>query len=193
MKKIVRMLLSLHDRIFAVLSAAAEGWFMGLAARLAFGSVLLVFFLNSAGTKVGSGFPGFLIPGAGAYVQIIPPVAEAAGYDPGSISFIPWGLIAYLGTYAEFLIPLLVFVGLFTRLTSLAMIGFIAVMTFVDIQFHHVDSETIGAFFDRVSDSAISDQRLLWILPLVYLVLHGAGAVSVDGLLSRLKVGSRLR
>ncbi len=163
----------------------AGDWFLGLVARLVFGSVLLVFFLNSALTKVGSGFPGFLIPRDGAYAQILPSVAQSAGYDISKISFFPYGLMVYLGTYAEFVLPILILIGLFTRLSALSMIGFIFVMTYVDIQFHGIDAKAIGAPFDRIHDSMVWDQRLLWIFPLVYLVIRGAGRISVDDVLSR--------
>jgi putative oxidoreductase len=56
-------------------------------------------------------------------------------------------------------------------------------MTYVDITAHKVGAETIGTFFDRVNNSAIADQRLLWLVPLVYLMLKGAGAISLDRLL----------
>lgn len=186
----VRNLTALHDRLFDSLRRATEGWFMGLAARFAFSSVLLMFFLNSAATKVGSGFPGIFIPGAGAYAQILPSIAEAAGYDTDQIALIPWGLVVHAGTYAEVLLPLMILLGLFTRLSSLGMIGFIAVMTFVDIQFHGIGAEAVGAVFDRVQDSAVMDQRLLWILPLIYLVLNGPGKVSLDTVLRRLLRGA---
>lgn len=187
MKSIVKYITRLQDRVFGLLNALAGDWFMGLAARLVFSSVLMVFFLHSAGTKVGDGFPGFLIADVGAYAQIIPPIAEAVTYDVSRISFIPWGLIVHLGTYTEFLLPVMILIGLFTRAASAAMIGFIAVMTFVDIQFHGVGPETIGSFFDRFHNAAIADQRLLWILPLIYLVLHGGGPVSVDRLIRRFR------
>ncbi len=170
----------LHACFFNALENITKGWFMGGVARLIFSSVTLMFFLNSASTKVGDGFPGVLIPEVAAYAQMLPPVAEAAGYDADLISFFPWGIIAHLGTYAEFLLPIMIFMGLFTRLSSLAMIGFIAVMSFVDIQFHGLEAESIGSFFDRVQDSMIADQRLLWIVPLLYLVTHGPGILSLD-------------
>jgi len=182
---IIQKLETYYAATFDTLQRLAGHWFMGLAARFVFASVLLVFFVNSAATKVGSGFPGVLVATGGAYAQVLPPIAEAAQYDTDQIAFIPWGLIVHLGTYAEFLIPVLILIGLFTRAASLAMIGFIAVMSFVDIRFHGVDAKTIGALFDRVQDSAISDQRLLWILPLIYLALHGAGTFSCDRLLRR--------
>ena len=148
---IFRFLERLHDLVFSTLSRAAGTWFTGLFFRLAFSSVLLMYFLNSAKTKIGSGFPDFLIPGSGAYMQILPTITEAAGYDTDAIAFIPYGLIVTLGTYAEFIFPVLILVGLFTRAASL------------------------------------SDQRLLWIAPLVYLTLHGPGSVSLDRLLGRSK------
>lgn len=177
---IIQLVTRLHDRVFVLVQTVAGDWFMGLAARLAFSSVLMMFFIHFAGTKVGDGFPGILQASLGAYAQIVPPIAEAAGYDPNQIAFIPWGLIVHLGAYTEFLLPVLILVGLFTRAASVAMLGFIAVMTFVDIQFHGVGAEAIGSFFDRFHNSAISDQRLLWIVPLSYLVLHGGGLLSLD-------------
>jgi len=182
---IVRVVTSMHDRLFGMLSRLAGDWFLGLTARLVFSSVLLAFFLNSATTKLGSGFPGVFVAKVGAYAQIVPPIAEAVTYDVGKIAFIPWGLIVHLGTYAEILLPLMILAGLFTRASSLAMIGFLAVMTYVDIRFHGIGADTIGAFFDRVHDSAVSDQRLLWLFPLVYLALKGGGRLSLDALLAR--------
>ena len=44
--------------------------------------------------------------------------AKAVGYDVSQISFFPYGLLVYLGTYAEFIFPVLILVGLFTRLSA---------------------------------------------------------------------------
>lgn len=180
-----RMLQSIHDQVFSMVERIAGDWFLGLSARLVFSSVLLVFFLNSAMTKLGSGFPGQFLPGANAYAQILPSIAEAATYDIEQIAFIPWGLIVFMGTYAEMILPCLILVGLFTRLASAAMIGFIAVMSFVDVQFHGLDAKSVGSLFDRMPDAIISDQRLMWVFPLIYLVVRGAGAVSLDAVLTR--------
>jgi putative oxidoreductase len=171
---LIQKLETLHDKLFDTLGGITDGWFMGLAARLAFSSVLLGYFWNSAATKLGSGIPGILQAQVGAYAQILPPI-------------LPWGLVVHLGAYAEFLVPLMILVGLFTRLSSLAMIGFIVVMTFVDIQFHGLDAKAIGMPFDRVQDSIVSDQRLLWVLPLLYLALNGGGSLSLDRLVGRLR------
>ena len=182
---IVQLVRSSHDRFFSLLERAAGDWFLGLGARLVFSSVLLMFFLNSAATKLGSGFPGMFVPTTGAYAQILPPIAEAVSYDTSQISFVPWGLIVLLGTYAEVILPCLILVGLFTRLASLAMIGFIAVMSFVDVTFHGLDAKSIGGLFDRMPDAIISDQRLMWVFLLIYLAVRGAGAISLDAWLAR--------
>ncbi|MEQ8665666.1 MAG: DoxX family protein [Rhodospirillales bacterium] len=180
---IIRLVIRTHDLVFNTLTRFAGDWFLGLAARLVLSSVLLVFFLRSAATKVGDGFPGILVPEIGAYAQIVPSVAESVSYDVSQIAFIPWGLIVHLGTYAEVLLPLMILFGLFTRAASMAMIAFIAVMTFVDIQFHGVSAEAVGAFFDRTHDSPITDQRLLWAFPLAYLMIRGGGRLSLDAVL----------
>ncbi|NQV45117.1 MAG: DoxX family protein [Rhodospirillales bacterium] len=182
---------AIHADAVEALHDMTDGWFMGLMARFVFASVLLVFFLNSAATKLGSGFPGILMAKAGAYAQILPSLAEAVGYDTSKIAFIPWGLIVHLGAYGEALIPVMIVLGLFTRLASFAMIGFIAVMTYVDIWSHGIGEKAVGGMFDRVQDSIVSDQRLLWIFPLIYLAIHGAGSVSFDRLLRRFSSISR--
>ena len=180
----MRTLIDLHDRTFALAARLTDGWFLPLFARLTFFAVLYFYFLNSAFTKVGPGLLGFFSIQPGAYYQIALPAVDAAGGDPSAVAFLPWGLIVLLGTYSEFLLPLLIVLGLFTRLSALGMIGFIAVQTLVDITVHQVDAATIGALFDRFPDSVILDQRLLWIFPLVYLVLNGGGRISLDGLMA---------
>ncbi len=182
---IVNSIKGMHDAFFRTLETLAGDWFLGLAARLVFSSVLLVFFVNSAMTKVGSGFPDMFIPAVGAYAQIIPHIAEAAGYDPSQIAVFPWKLIVLAGTYAEFILPIMLLIGLFTRFTALALIGFIVVMSIVDVTLHNLDPKSVGFVFDRMQDAIIADQRLLWIFPLIYLVLRGAGPLSADGIICR--------
>ncbi|MGE0701812.1 MAG: DoxX family protein [Hyphomicrobiaceae bacterium] len=162
-----------------------DGWFPSLLARLIFLAVLFGYYWNSALTKIGEGPLGFLEITDSAYIQILPSVMEANGYDSSSIAFIPWGLIATLGTWFEFLLPILIVIGLFTRLAALGMLVFIAVQSFVDIAFHGVDAETIGALFDRFPSSTIVDQRTLWAFLLVTLVVKGGGAISLDAFIRR--------
>jgi putative oxidoreductase len=176
-------MLALHDRVFARLETMLAGWLPGLAARLVFASVLFLYFWNSAFTKVGDGLGGFFQVADNAYYQIALPAVEAAGGDVSQVGFLPWGLIVTAGTYAEFVLPVLVILGLFTRLAAAGMFVFIAVQSYVDITVHRVGAETTGAVFDRFPDGLIADQRLLWAFPLAYLVIRGAGAVSMDALL----------
>ena len=177
-------LVDLHARFFRSLEAALDGWFLGLFARFAFAGVLLVYFWNAAVTKLGSGLFGIVQLSPGAYMQIVPGAMEAVGYSPSALS-LHHHLIVYAGTYAEFVLPALVVLGLFTRLAALGMIVFVAVQSYVDIAFHGADERTIGALFDRFPDAAIVDQRTLWLVPLVYLVVKGAGAISLDHVLAR--------
>lgn len=176
----------LHDDAFRLLERLTDGWFLGLFARFVFFAVLYFYFLNSFATKVGEGLAGFFQIQDGAWYQIAPLQMDAAGGDPAMVAFFPWHIIVPLGTYMELLLPAMVVAGLFTRLAALGMIGFIIVQTLTDIFGHMVDAQTIGALFDRFPDSLIADQRLLWSVPLVYLVLKGGGLFSLDTLLARL-------
>ena len=175
----------LHDRFFGLLERAGDSWLIGFMARFAFAGILWGYFLNSAKTKVGEGLIGFFSIEPSAYYQIALPAVEAAGGDVGAVPFFPWGLIVFLGTYAEFILPLLIVIGLFSRIAALGMIAFIAVQTLVDITVHQVGAETIGALFDRFPDSVIADQRLLWIVPLTVIALKGPGLLSIDAMLKK--------
>ena len=154
------------------------------AARAVFAAVLLVYFWASALTKLGDGVLGVLRPSTGAYAQIFPKAIEAAGYDASQLSLFHH-LVVLAGTWAEFLLPALVVLGLLTRVASLGMIGFIAVQSLTDLFGHGglAHAETLGAWFDRAPDAVILDQRALWLLPLLVLVLRGGGAISLDRLL----------
>lgn len=173
-------LAGLHRTVFGGLERATDGWLLGLAGRFVFASVLLTYYLNSFRTKVGEGFSGFFQVQDSAYFQIVPSVVESAGYDTSAVSFIPYGLIVLAGTYTEMLLPILIVLGLFTRIAALGMIGFVFVQSFVDIAFHGVGEETTGHMFDRFPDAAIFDQRLLWVFLLVVLVIKGPGSISID-------------
>ena len=150
-------------------------------------SVLLLYFWSSFLTKISPGLLGFLSISSNAYYQILPSIIDAAGNDVANVAFFPWKIIVFLGTYTEFLLPLLIVLGLLTRLASLGMIGFIIVQSFVDVNFHEIGAEATGALFDRFPDAAIMDQRLLWIVPLSFLVIKGAGSLSLDALLTKHK------
>lgn len=185
MSSLIRFFVKLHHDFFNGLERITDGWLLGFAARLVFASVLLGYFINSALTKMGNGFFGFLSPSDGAYAQILPSLMEQVSYDISQIAFFPYGLIVLLGTWGELLLPIFVTVGLFTRASSLGMILFVIVMTYVDITGHHVDAPTIGALFDGNSASLIADQRLMWIFVLLVPMLKGPGFLSLDALLGK--------
>ena len=163
--------------------------FLGLFARLVFAAVLFMYFFNAAKTKIGEGALGFLTITDGAYVQIFPKVFEEVGYDVTQIPFFPHTVIAYAGTYAEFILPILVVIGLFTRIAALGMIVFVFIQSYVDV-FGHGKVDELGAWFDGNSNALILDQRALWVFLLVYLVIRGAGAISLDYLFYGRKVPS---
>ncbi len=172
-----------YDRLVAAMQRGLDGWFIELGARLLFAATLMVYYLNSAMTKVGDGLFGIFAPSAGAFAQIAPPVAEHYFYDTTAIPFFPWHLIVIAGTIAEIVLPILIVIGLFTRLAALGMIGFVVVQTIVDIAFH---GSTLGSWFNNQAGELV-DQRLLWIFPLLLLVVKGAGSISIDTLLQRLR------
>jgi putative oxidoreductase len=172
-------LIELYCRAVRRIESSLDSWALGLFARIVFLAVLVPYYINSALTKFDSPFS----IADSAYYQIALPAVEAAGGDVSAVSFFPWGLMVFFGSYGEFILPLLVVAGLFTRIAAAGMIGFIAVQTLTDILVHKVDATTIGALFDRFPDSVILDQRLLWIFPLAYLAVKGAGVLSLDKLL----------
>ncbi|MEM7120996.1 MAG: DoxX family protein [Pseudomonadota bacterium] len=178
----IQSIAALYTRTTRTVERATDAWLLGLLARVVFAAVLFVYFLNSALTKFDGG--PFSISDS-AYFQIVPPVIEAAGYDASQVAFIPWGLVVFFGTYGEVILPILIVLGLFTRIAALGMVVFVVVQSYVDIAFHSADAATIGAWFDNLSNAAILDQRALWVFLFVYLVIKGPGAVSLDYLLGR--------
>lgn len=175
-------MITLHNALFGWIQRTFENWLLGLAARLVFAGTLFLYFFRSAQTKVGEGLEGFAQVSDSAYIQILPQVMEQVGYDASQIPLWPMGWMVYAGTYAEFVLPVLIVLGLLTRIAAIGMLVFIAVQSWVDIAFHNVDAATIGAWFDKAPDSAIMDQRAFWAFLLLYLALRGAGAISLDRL-----------
>ncbi len=152
-----------------------------ILARLTFAGVLLMYYWNSGLTKLGDGIFGIFQPSSGAYVQIFPKAMEAAGYDTSQLTIFHWAVVTG-GTIAEFILPVLIIIGLFTRLAAVGMIGFIIVQSLTDLYGHGgiAHEGTLGAWFDRMSDALILDQRAFWVLCLLILVFKGAGTISVD-------------
>ncbi|SMX41526.1 DoxX family membrane protein [Maliponia aquimaris] len=174
-------LLSLHRALFAPVERLGDA-LIPLLTRLVFAATLLGYYWASAGTKVWDRkgeeglFDVFTLE-SGVYAQMFPKAFEAASYNTDNLGFV-YDLVAYAGTVAEWLLPLLILLGLFTRLAALGMIGFVTVQTLVDMTGHGADP---GALFD--ARYGLIDERTLWIFALLLLVIRGAGALSIDRLL----------
>lgn len=178
------LLFSVYTAVFGLIERIGS-WLLPLGARFVFAATLLVYYWNSGMTKLGDGLFGLVNPSVGAYVQIFPRQLEAVGYDTSQLSLFHW-LLVVGGMWTEFILPVLIVLGLATRLAALGMITFVALQSLTDVYGHAMtDTKTLGAWFDRFPDSMIMDQRLFWVFLLTYLVIRGAGAVSLDALLRR--------
>jgi putative oxidoreductase len=157
-----------------------------LLARFTFAAVLLPYFWASGMTKLGNGLFGIFSPSLGAYAQIFPKATEAAGYNLDNLGLFHWAVVT-AGTWAEFILPLLIVLGLLTRLAALGMIGFVVVQSLTDLYGHGaIEHEgTLGMWFDRVPDALILDQRAFWVMTLMTLVVLGGGLLSLDRLAFR--------
>lgn len=175
-------LISLHNAVFARLERA--DWLLPTLARFLFAAILLVYYWKSGLTKLGDGVLGLVRPAVGAYAQIFPKATEAVTYDIGQLSVFHH-LVVLAGTWAEFVLPVLILVGLASRLAALGMIGFVAVQSLTDLYGHGAIEEpgTLGAWFDKAPDAIILDQRALWVFLLLVIVFKGAGPLSLDRLL----------
>ena len=179
----MNVLIRLHHKVFAQVSRA--DWVLATMARFLFGAVLASYFWVSALTKVGDGFNGLWALEFGGYAQIFPKAMEAVSFDITALSI--WHhAVVYTGTYAEFVLPAFIIVGLLTRLSAIGMIIFIIVMSLTDLFAHgkQTDPKVFGAWFDKAPDSLVLDQRALWVFLLLVLVVKGAGPVSLDNALS---------
>lgn len=174
-------LLALYQRAAMGADRQAD-WILPTAARLVFAGVLFSYFWTSAGTKLD----GLFTPSLGAYAQIFPKAFEAAGYDVGQMGL--WQtLVVLAGAWAEVALPVLIVLGLFTRLAALGMVGFVLVQSLTDIIGHGAGPGTIGAWFDPAADALILDQRAFWMLLFLVLILKGAGPIAADRVLAATK------
>ncbi|WP_300520193.1 hypothetical protein [Aliiroseovarius sp.] len=180
-------LISLHNAVFDRIDRQG-GWLLPTLARFTVLATLLIYYWHSATLKVGDGLLGVVQPSLGAYAQIFPRTMEAVGYDLSQLGLFHRAVVT-AGTLAEFLLPALLLVGLATRLAAIGMIGFIVVQSLTDLYGHGgIDHlATLGAWFDRLPDGVVLDQRLFWITALTVLVVKGAGPLSLDRILTRHK------
>jgi putative oxidoreductase len=176
----IQTLLSLPDRALSWLEPFATP-FLATLARFLFAAVLLVYFWNSAQTKIPDGIASLFSPSFNAFAQIFPKGAEAVGYDIGQATLFQKAVIL-AGVWAELLLPALIVLGLFTRAAALGMVGFVVVQSLTDIFGHGGEP---GRWFDATSDAVILDQRAFWVFLLLYLVFRGGGPLALDRLIVR--------
>jgi putative oxidoreductase len=172
----MKLLISIYT---AITSPLEKGdWLIPTLARFLFAAILLIYYLNAGLTKLGDGFSGLWTPSVGAYAQIFPKALEAVGYDTEALSMFQH-LVVLSGTWAEFILPTLIVLGLLTRLAALGMIGFVVIQSLTDVYGLGLQSE-VGSWFDRFPDAIIMDQRAFWVFLLFVLVIKGAGPLSFD-------------
>ena len=174
-------LVNLYLRIAFTIEQRLGTVLMPTLARFVFAALFALYYWTSAMTKLGGDISGLWQPTFNAYAQIFPKAAEASGYDiSAASSFEKFTILA--GTWAEFILPALIIIGLFTRISAAGMIGFVVVQTLTDLYGHGAitQPDTLGAWFDKDPGSLILDQRALWVMLLLILVFRGAGPVSVD-------------
>ena len=171
----MKKILHLPEAAFAWLEPATIP-VMTTLARFVFVAVLFMYFINSGLTKIPDGFGNLFSPSFNAFAQIYPKGAEALSYDITQASGFQKAVIL-AGTWAEFILPVLILVGLFTRAAAFGMIGFVVVQSITDVVGHGAE---VGAWFDNLSNAAILDQRAFWVFVLLYLVFRGGGPFSLD-------------
>lgn len=174
----IRTFFALPDRIFAALEPVSTPVLTTLA-RFLFAAVLLIYFWNSGMTKIPDGLASLFSPSFNAFAQIFPKGAEAVSYDITQASGFQ-KLVTLAGTWAEFILPALVILGLYTRAAAFGMICFVVLQSLTDIYGH---GAALGSWFDAQSDAVILDQRSMWVFLFLYLVFRGGGPLSLDRVL----------
>ena len=185
----------MHYRMIAPLARLGDDLIIPTLARFLFAAVLFMWFWNSAVTKLGGGgFGALFTPSFNAFAQIFPKGAEAAGYDIGQATVFQ-KVVILAGTWGEFILPILIIIGLLTRVAAIGTIIFLVVLSLPALFGHGAvsDPAVLGGWFDGNPGGVILDQRALWIFLLAVLAVRGAGPLSLDRLIfGRMGSGSRM-
>lgn len=150
--------------LFKILNPIMPNWGLSEMGRLVFALTLFPYYIGSALTK----FDGFGLS-TGAYYQIFPKAMEAVNYDASALSFFHHVIVA-MGSLGEFILPMLIIIGLVTRFSALGMMVFISVQSIVDIYGHGV---------------AVESFRLIWGYLLLVLLVLGGGRISLDAVITK--------
>jgi putative oxidoreductase len=149
----MKAILRRYDQIVGMLSSQRAESMMLLVVRI----VLAGIFWRSGRTKVEDG----------SLLSVSENTLYQFADDPfNKLPLLPSDFAAYLTTYAEHVLPILLVLGLFTRLSALAVLG----MTLV-IQFF-------------IFPDAWWPVHSLWVALALVLIVRGGGGLSVDALLT---------
>ena len=141
------------DGVFRFLDAQS----LDLAQILARVSIAIVFW-RSFLTKVNSDAEGFV--GKWLNWEINPTVYFLFEHEY-KVPILPHQFAAHMATYAEWLLPMLLVIGLGTRFAAIALLGMTAVIQFFVYPAHY-------------------PEHGLWATALVLLILRGPGVISAD-------------
>lgn len=142
-----------YDQFVQLVSSRIPEAIMLLFVRIALAGI----FWRSGRTKVDEG----------SWLSVNDSTLTLFSEDPfNKVPVLPSDFAAYLTTYAEHLLPILLILGLFTRLTAFALLG----MTMV-----------IQIF---VFPDAWWPVHSLWVALALVLIVRGGGGLSVDALLA---------
>ena len=151
----VKIMKSLLESLNQLCSKIPED-IIALVARIAVGLV----FWRSAQTKID----GSIILGQKwQFFNVSDSTFTLFEYEY-ELPIIPSDIAAYLATYGEFFLGGAIILGLFTRLSAIALLG----MTLVIQIFVYPDAWPT---------------HIMWLVPLLYLIKHGGGKASVDSLI----------
>jgi putative oxidoreductase len=183
MRAILSGVVRFHAAFFGRIEAMLASWLPALFARLAFGVVLAGYYWQSALGRFAEGLAAPLRLNEAAYAEVLPLVAQAHAAVGDPVPTLPWALVVALVSWAEIILPGLILVGLATRVAALAMV-LVVLAGGVTQRLQAGVSPlpgALGGLFDA-DPSGFLDQRLLWLVPLMALMIRGAGQVSLDRL-----------
>ncbi|WP_188149755.1 DoxX family protein [Teredinibacter waterburyi] len=148
----------LLDNFSRSLANIIPEWLFAILVRI---SVFMIFW-PAAQTKIAS---GYFLGQKWAFWDLSAGVVLLFEHEY-NLPLLPAEIAAYAATIGEFFLSLLVLAGLFTRISTFILL----IMTVVIQVFVYPNSWAL---------------HLLWASTLLYLLKHGAGKVSLDGIMRR--------
>jgi len=103
-------------------------------------------------------------------------------FEEYNVPLLPSDVAAYLATYAELILPILLVIGLFTRPAALGLfiLNAVAANAFLQAEYHTNVAGTTLKWLEHPGDW----QHVLWGVMLAVIFTFGPGALSLDKLIS---------